>query len=66
MQRCGVGYYIGGLLNVNDPSLIYECHENCRCDAESCVNRLVQKGPHPMLNIVETSFKGRSDWARRG
>jgi len=58
MQRCGVGYYIGGLLNVNDPSLIYECHENCRCDAESCVNRLVQKGPHPMLNIVETSFKG--------
>lgn len=57
-RHCGVGYYKDGLLNVNDPMMIYECHENCNCGVESCGNRLVQKGPHPMLEIVKTSMKG--------
>ena len=41
-------------------SLLYECHENCQCDWEKCSNRLVQKGPHPALDIYREPLKG---WA---
>jgi len=59
MKRCGgVGFNSSGLLNVGDVSLIYECHENCTCRSESCNNRRVQKGPHPELQVMETSMKG--------
>lgn len=39
------------------PDLIYECHINCKCDAE-CTNRLVQKGPHSGLELMEAGSKG--------
>nr|CAG4634970.1 EOG090X0AQH [Alona affinis] len=44
-------------LSPNSPLMIYECHENCSC-TEDCANRLVQKGPHQRLNIMEADAKG--------
>lgn len=40
------------------PDLIYECHVNCRCDS-NCINRVVQKGPHRELEIIDAGTKGR-------
>nr|SVE75298.1 EOG090X0AQH [Daphnia dolichocephala] len=52
-------YYSGGRLANPDipPDLIYECHVNCQCDA-MCTNRLVQKGPHSGLSLIDAGPKG--------
>lgn len=38
--------------------LIYECHDDCLCDNDNCLNRLVAFGPRDGLKIVEFSGKG--------
>lgn len=38
--------------------LIYECHDDCLCDNDNCLNRLVIYGPRDGLKIVEFSGKG--------
>jgi histone-lysine N-methyltransferase SETMAR len=38
--------------------LIYECNENCLCDASTCENRLVQFGPIKNLEVIKTNNKG--------
>lgn len=52
-------YYQGGILTDVDhpPDLIYECHVNCQCETE-CTNRLVQRGPHPHLQLMNAGPKG--------
>lgn len=68
---CGVGvhcgcvrnrmpfYYSGGGLmdSDNPPDLIYECHVHCQCETQ-CSNRLVQKGPHAGLALIDAGAKG--------
>ena len=53
-------YYSNGRLTDSDhpPDLIYECHVNCQCDAK-CANRLVQKGPHSGLKLMDAGLKGK-------
>lgn len=53
-------YYSAGRLRDVDhpPAMIYECHSNCACNPKSCLNRLVQKGPHANLKLVDTRAKG--------
>ncbi|EFX88606.1 hypothetical protein DAPPUDRAFT_41537 [Daphnia pulex] len=52
-------YYSGGGLTDSDnpPDLIYECHVNCQCESK-CSNRLVQKGPHAGLALMDAGPKG--------
>lgn len=52
-------YYSGDGLADPDipPDLIYECHVNCQCDV-TCSNRLVQKGPHIGLSLMDAGPKG--------
>lgn len=48
----------GGLADADHPpDMIYECHNQCQCDAQ-CANRLVQKGPHPKLELLDAGAKG--------
>ena len=53
----GTTNYINGALCSSPPLLIYECHDHCSC-SEECANRLVQKGPHPHLEVFEAHVKG--------
>ena len=39
------------------PDMVYECHLQCQCDVQ-CANRLVQKGPHPKLELMKAGVKG--------
>ncbi|XP_057371312.1 uncharacterized protein LOC130692251 isoform X2 [Daphnia carinata] len=56
-------YYSGcGLADPDiPPNLIYECHVNCQCDSK-CSNRLVQKGPHIGLSLMDAGPKGIGLW----
>nr|SVE70595.1 EOG090X0AQH [Daphnia similis]SVE72480.1 EOG090X0AQH [Daphnia similis] len=58
-------YYSGcGLANPDiPPNLIYECHVNCQCDFK-CSNRLVQKGPHIGLSLMNAGPKGIGLWCK--
>lgn len=52
-------YFASGLRDADQPpAMIYECHSNCACNPETCPNRLVQKGPHANLELVDTLAKG--------
>lgn len=54
----GTSSYVAGVLSLcSTPLMIYECHDHCSC-SEECANRLVQNGPHPDLEVIETRVKG--------
>jgi len=61
LVRCGSSAYNEGLLDVDKyrstTMMIYECHEKCQCFT-TCSNVLVQKGPHPQLQVFATPLKG--------
>ena len=71
-QRCGGSAYSQqGLLLFNDAgdasSMVYECHENCQCISNRsngsgsvalCSNYVVQRGPHPDLEVFSAPSKG--------
>lgn len=46
------GLLRGSKLPSRDP--IYECHDACRCDKETCPNRVVEKGRQVPLQIFRT------------
>ena len=39
--------------------LIYECHDDCSCDNDNCLNRVAAFGPRGGLKIVQFSGKGQ-------
>nr|CAG4638636.1 EOG090X0AQH [Cyclestheria hislopi] len=56
--RCGMSYNEEGLVDITNCSLIYECHDYCQCTINICLNRQVQKGPNPNLQIINSLIKG--------
>ena len=53
-------YYFNGLIDIgNPPLLIYECHDQCQCSESLCSNRVVQRGPHRQLKVIQAGAKGR-------
>ena len=53
-------YYCDGLIDVVSPPLmIYECHDQCGCSESLCTNRVVQRGPHRQLEVIQAGSKGR-------
>ena len=48
----------GKLKDVKDNSFIYECNSFCKCEYNSCHNRVVQKGSNCSLCIFKTTKKG--------
>lgn len=50
-------------LGMNSP--VFECNENCQCTPDTCLNRVVQLGPLPYLDIKETQSKGFGLFAQR-
>jgi histone-lysine N-methyltransferase SETMAR len=52
-------YYFNGLIDVSKPPLmIYECHDQCQCPESLCSNRVVQRGPHRQLKVIQAGAKG--------
>jgi histone-lysine N-methyltransferase SUV39H len=47
-----------GKLQENYTGAIYECNFSCKCDPETCPNRVVQRGRQVPLEIFKTARKG--------
>ena len=53
-----VPYDKHGRIQVTDETIIYECNRNCKCNPETCANRVIQKGPMNQLQIFKTLNRG--------
>ena len=51
-------YFRFSHVSESSESLLVECNDNCSCDSD-CSNRVVQRGPHPGLDVVDREGKGR-------
>ncbi|EEZ97316.2 histone-lysine N-methyltransferase EHMT2 [Tribolium castaneum] len=44
--------------NFGDIPMIFECNDRCQCNAITCNNRVVQKGPNQRFELFKTLDKG--------
>ena len=57
----GPNYDANGIIINQDSSNskpIFECHSDCGCKKDACLNRVVQKGPVKGLKVAEAASKG--------
>lgn len=43
---------------ISDPPMIFECNEKCKCNAITCVNRVMQRGLTQRFQLFRTEKKG--------